>query len=109
MDDGKYKKCAVRTERWRLVNNSELFDIVADPGEKTDVATSHPEVVSRLQTAFDNWWETALPLMVNEGLPTVKPEDQPLALRYESALKAESIFAWEPAEHFELLETVTSQ
>jgi len=24
----KYLKCAVRTERWRFVNNSELYDVI---------------------------------------------------------------------------------
>jgi len=40
--------------------------------------------------------------MVNEGLPTVKLEDQPLAQRYESELKEHGIPSWEPAEHFDL-------
>ena len=101
-DDWKHKKCAVRTERWRLINHSKLFDIEADPGETTDVAAAHPEVVNRLQAAFDKWWESAVPLMVNEGLPTVSPEDQPLARRYESELKEHGISTWEPAEHFDL-------
>ena len=101
-DDWKHKKCAVRTERWRLINHSKLFDIVADPGETTDVAVAHPEVVNRLQAAFDKWWDSAVPLMVNEGLPTVSPEDQPLARRYESELKEHGISTWEPAEHFDL-------
>jgi arylsulfatase A-like enzyme len=30
-----------------------LFDLVADPGETTDVAARHPEVVARLQTLAD--------------------------------------------------------
>ena len=101
-ESAKYTRSAVRTQRWRLVNNSQLFDIAADPGETTDVATAHPEVVSRLQAAFETWWDSALPLMVNEGLPTVKSQNQPLAIRYESALKSQSILAWEPAEYFEM-------
>ncbi len=35
-----------------------LFDVVADPGEKHDVAASNPEVVARLTKAFSTWDET---------------------------------------------------
>ncbi|MHC4993696.1 MAG: arylsulfatase, partial [Planctomycetota bacterium] len=37
VDDHKHKDCAVRTQRWRLVNNSELYDIQNDPFESTNV------------------------------------------------------------------------
>ena len=33
------------TDRWRLVNGKELYDIHADPGQKNDVSGKHPEVV----------------------------------------------------------------
>ena len=40
------------TERWRLVRNAELYDIVADPGQRHDVAQQYPEVVRQLQAAL---------------------------------------------------------
>ena len=93
----KFKKCAVRTERWRLVNNKELYDISKDPGETNDVAAQHPEVVDQLRRSYDQWWESALPLMINEGLPKVAPADQPFAKRYDRQLKEEGIPDWMPA------------
>lgn len=92
----KYKKCAVRTPNWRFVNNSELYHIPNDPGETTDVAADHPKVVARLQKAYDAWWDSAVPLMANEGLPRVGPEEQPLALRYAKQLKEKGIPEWAP-------------
>jgi arylsulfatase len=97
-DDFKFKKCAVRTERWRFVNNANLYDIANDPSETTDVADSHPEVIEQLRKSYDKWWNSVLPLMVNEDLPTVKPEDQPLALRYNKQLKEKGIPDWAPEE-----------
>ncbi|WP_037254759.1 arylsulfatase [Rhodopirellula europaea] len=67
-DHSKHKNYAVRDERWRLVNG-ELYDLKADPGETTDVADSHPEIVTRMLTAFDTWWDEVRPLMVNEDAP----------------------------------------
>ena len=40
------------TDRWRLVHNTELYDIMADPGQRQDVAGQHPEVVQQLQAAL---------------------------------------------------------
>jgi len=94
----KYKKCAVRTQQWRLVNHKELYDISKDPGETKDVARQFPEVVQHLKKSYDDWWESVIPLMVNEGLPTVAPEDQPFAIRYQKQLKEKGIPDWAPDE-----------
>lgn len=98
----KYVKSGVRTDRWRLINNAQLFDISADPGESTDVAAGNPDVVNRLQAAFDKWWETTLPLMVNEDLDTVRPEDQPFAKRFAKQKQEQGIPNWAPDQTFTL-------
>ena len=54
----KWRKSAVMTERWRLVNGKQLFDIQADPGQKKDVAAAHPDVVAKLRKAYDAWWDS---------------------------------------------------
>jgi uncharacterized sulfatase len=35
----------------------ELYDIVADPEERSNVAAEHPEVVARLRRQLDRWWD----------------------------------------------------
>jgi hypothetical protein len=52
----KWRKSAVMTDRWRLVNGKELYDMQADPGQKKDVAADHAEVVTRLRKVYDAWW-----------------------------------------------------
>lgn len=95
-DDFKFKKCAVRTERWRFVNNAELYDVSADPSETTDVAQTNPEVVANLRQSYDRWWVSLTPLLVNENLPKVPPAEQPLAIRYHNQLKEKGIPEWAP-------------
>ena len=34
----------------------ELFDVLADPDERTNLAGDHPDVVARLQADLDRWW-----------------------------------------------------
>jgi arylsulfatase A-like enzyme len=93
-NDSKFKNCAVRSQRWRFVNNEELFDIANDPLEDNDVAAEHPEVVAELRKAYDQWWEETVPLMVNEDNPYYT--EHPQAVRYEKQLKDQGIPDWSP-------------
>jgi len=95
-EKAKYKSCAVRTQRWRLVNNKELYDIANDPYEDTNVIDQHPEVVAKLRTAYDQWWAETLPLMVNEDHPLI--EEHPQVVRYEKQKKEKGIPDWIPPE-----------
>ena len=47
--------------RWKLIVPArgrpwELFDVVADPHERHDLARSRPEVAARLTAQLDRWW-----------------------------------------------------
>lgn len=72
-DAAKFMNCSVRTPRWHLVSSRgankpawELYDVTADPGERNDLAASHAETVTQLAAAFDQWWTSVRPGMVNE-------------------------------------------
>ena len=52
----KWRKSAVMTNRWRLINGRELYDMTADPGQQTDIAAAHADVVAELREAYDAWW-----------------------------------------------------
>ncbi len=71
----KYRHCSVRNSRYQLVNegrtgqrNWALYDLAADPGEKTNVAADKPEIVKSLEDFYDRWWEEILPCLENEDL-----------------------------------------
>jgi arylsulfatase len=75
-NDWKYIQVSVRAKRWHLVSDSKenikrwaLYDLVADPGEKTDVAAQHADIVNQLDAEYDKWWAGMLPLLVNESAP----------------------------------------
>ncbi len=48
-----WRNAVALTSRWRLVTGRELYDIKADPGQSTDVAPKHPEVVRQLREQYD--------------------------------------------------------
>ncbi|MCI0625267.1 MAG: arylsulfatase [Acidobacteria bacterium] len=63
-DDSNRMTGAVRTERYRLVNEGrgwELFDLENDLAQKKNIAAEQPDVAKSLSAAYDNWWRKILP------------------------------------------------
>ncbi|MEM7143886.1 MAG: arylsulfatase [Verrucomicrobiota bacterium] len=52
----RWHKTAVMTDRWRLVNETELYDIRADPSQAHNVSTEYPEIVQQLTAAYEKFW-----------------------------------------------------
>jgi len=48
--------------RYKLVkpapNKYELHDLVVDPSEQTDLATTYPEIVNRMKAELENWQQS---------------------------------------------------
>jgi len=57
----KWERSAAMTERWRLIDGEQLYDIVADPGQERDIAEEHPDVVKRLRDDYEGWWKSLEP------------------------------------------------
>jgi arylsulfatase A-like enzyme len=64
----KHRGCAVRNSRFKLVNNTELYDLEADPAEARNVINEHPEITEELRAAYERWWVEVLPSTVENEL-----------------------------------------
>lgn len=53
----KWRKSSTMSNRWRLINGVELNDIIADPGQRKDVAKDHPNVIQELRRHYEKWWD----------------------------------------------------
>jgi arylsulfatase len=90
--DHMWKRFAVRNDRFRLVENS-LYDMKADPGQTTDVASKFPKIVKSMREAYEKFWKDTRPLMVNEDAP-MSPT-RPYHVLYEKQLNSEGIPTWQ--------------
>ena len=81
-DTAKYRNCAIRDSRYTLVSERggekpawQLFDVKADPGQARDLAVEAPAEVQRLGAAYEAWWQSVQPQLVNESAigPVVNP------------------------------------
>jgi arylsulfatase A len=73
---------AVRTQRFKMVNGTELYDLEADPGETRDVAKEYDAELKRLTAAYEDWFRS-----VTQGfkpghppIPVGYPEENPATL-----------------------------
>jgi len=57
----KWKSTSVMSGSWRLLSGGTLFNIKDDPAQKRDVAAQYPEVLQRLNKAYDAWWASIEP------------------------------------------------
>jgi arylsulfatase len=79
----KYAKCRVRNAQYSMVSIGpakkwELYDIKKDPGEQSDIAAEHPDVVRRIDAAYGQWWAEVFPCLENEDAvpPKVAPYEE---------------------------------
>ena len=49
------KKVSVRTQHYRLDHRGQLFDMVADPGQRVPITEQKPEIANELQSYVDRW------------------------------------------------------
>jgi len=91
--NSKYVDCAIRNQQYRFVNNKELYDITKDPGEQNNIIDKNQKVVSKMRKAYDVWWDSMLPFMINEKETIVK--EKPFVVEYNKQLKEKGIPKWE--------------
>jgi arylsulfatase len=87
--DSKYAGCSIRNSRFHMVSAAkggakawQLFDLQSDPAEKADVIDKFPEAARELEAAYDRWWESVLPQLVNENVPN--PTYRPYWAHYKA-------------------------
>lgn len=92
-DSSRYKNFAVRSERYRFVSNSELYDLYEDPGESRNIASEHPELVNQMRGAYEAWWTEVRPYMVNEEVPLA--DEKPFWVAYKKQKASVGIKEWD--------------
>ncbi|SMP75510.1 Arylsulfatase A [Neorhodopirellula lusitana] len=77
-----FEYTVVMTERWRLVNSDGLglFDIKADPAQRKNVASNHPDVVAKLRKQYEPFWEKVSPRLTPVRIDIGNPADNPTVL-----------------------------
>jgi arylsulfatase A-like enzyme len=72
----------VLTERWRLVNSDgqHLYDIQADPAQRTDVTSEHSDVVETLRAEYLTFWNRVSSRLTPVRIDIGNPDENPTKL-----------------------------
>jgi arylsulfatase len=52
---------AVLWNKWRLVKDTELYDLSVDPGQMRDIVAQYPEILKKMQDYYKEWRKNTLP------------------------------------------------
>ncbi len=92
----KYRQASIRNTRYTLVSAAggrepkwELFDVIEDPSQRTNIIDRHPEVAKELAAQFDAWWENVQPNLVNEQVDA--PEENAFKVLFRKQTEKEGI------------------
>jgi arylsulfatase len=94
-DDHQWKNFTVRNQKFRLVGRDALYDMEKDPGQTTNVADQHPDVVQTMLAAYASFWKEARPLMINEGVELAK--SRPFHTDFLKQQQEKGIPEWKPS------------
>lgn len=53
----KWKNTSVMLSKWRLVNDSELYNIFDDPEQRNNLIIDSLNIASLLRNEYDEWWK----------------------------------------------------
>src|SRR5262249_33544628 len=77
-------RACVMSKKWRLVHGNELFDLIADPGQQTNIADKHADIAKKLKDDYEGWWKAIEPL-ANDFVPIIVGADEENPVRLSSA------------------------
>ena len=62
---------AVLWNRWRLVQDKELYDLGTDPAQESNLIDRRPDVAAKLRAHYDAWWSRIAPRVNEFGRVTI--------------------------------------
>ncbi len=95
VDPIKWKNSAVMTERWRLINGKELYDISADPDQENDIASEYPKALEKLRQDYEDWWADISPSFADESRVIIgHPAENPIVLTSHDWITTDRLTPW---------------
>lgn len=99
----KWRNACARNQRWKLVENKELFDLENDQAESTDVAAQNPQVVEGLRRDYETWFAS----VTEKGfdpvrIPVGTPHENPVTLSQQDWRGPRAIWGPDALGHWEV-------
>lgn len=66
-------------QRWRLVQDKELYDLATDPAQERNVIAEHPAIAAQLRAHYASWWEAVAPRLPEPQRVTIGHDADPFS------------------------------
>ncbi len=77
----KKGNACVMWKQWRLISNTELYNLDADPKQTQNIIEQHPEIAAKLRAEYDLWWDSIQPeLTIQTPIVIGDAAENPLTL-----------------------------
>ena len=94
-DPIKWKDSSTMTQRWRLIDGKELYNIEKDPGQTNDVAIERPDVVAKLRKEYGAWWASISPTFaIDTRIIVGHPAENPSTLTAHDWITDDEVTPW---------------
>lgn len=70
---------AVLWQRWRLVQDQELYDLRTDSAQRTNLITQRPDLVAKMRAHYDKWWGRVAPKLNEYSTITIGADAERLS------------------------------
>ena len=91
----KGRRHAVMTDRWRMIDGKELFDMTSDPAQQHNVAAQHADIVDNFRQAYDRYWSSVTWGDDEYGRPVLgSPHQEEVYLASEDWMPIEGPCPW---------------
>lgn len=70
--------CAVLWNKWRLVNGIELYNVAADPGQRENLYSKRPKIVSAMRDYYEQWCGDTQPVMEQTNYFGIGVDEEPV-------------------------------
>jgi len=80
---------------WRLIEGRELYNLENDPGQESDIADQHPDVVVELRENYEAWWDSLKPAMARTVRHVLGGDGNPTTLTsHDWLMPDEEVTVW---------------
>ena len=102
-DPEPYVNCMARTQRYKMVNSDELYDMESDPGEMNNIAGQHPEILTSLRNRYEEWYRdvTSERTFMPPRIPLGTPHENP-AMLVRDDIRGTQRWSLEEVGHWEV-------
>ncbi len=100
----RWRGACARNQKWKLVEDKELFDLESDPGETTNLYAKEPAIAKALSNDYNAWFDDVCATRGFDPIriPVGTPQENPVTLSQQDWRGPRAVWGPDALGHWEL-------